>query len=180
MVVEFGMSDLGMMHYFLGLEVNQSVDGIFISQKKYVQDILDRFQMKNCNTMKAAGHLVGYTDSDYARNLEDRKSTSGYAFMLGSGVISWSSKKQPIVTLSTTDAEYVAAASCACQDNPVENGQSKPIDVKYHFLPDLSKDAKISLIYCRSEEKVADIFTKPLKPVPFLKLRDQLGVCKLN
>ncbi|XP_047261086.1 uncharacterized mitochondrial protein AtMg00810-like [Capsicum annuum] len=51
MMLEFDMSDLGMMHYFLGLEVNQSVDGIFISQKKYVQDILDRFQMKNCNTM---------------------------------------------------------------------------------------------------------------------------------
>ncbi|XP_047270289.1 secreted RxLR effector protein 161-like [Capsicum annuum] len=65
--------------------------------------------------MKAAGHLVGYTDSDYAGNLEDMKSTSGYSCMLGSGVISWSSKKQPIVTLSTTEAEYVAAASYACQ-----------------------------------------------------------------
>ncbi|XP_049392947.1 putative F-box/LRR-repeat protein At5g02930 [Solanum stenotomum] len=39
----------------------------------------------------------------------------------------------------------------------------------------MTKDAKISLIYCRSEEKVADMFTKPLKPVSFLKLRDQLG-----
>lgn len=39
------------MHYFLGLEVNQSADGIFVSQKKYVQDILDRFQMKNNNTV---------------------------------------------------------------------------------------------------------------------------------
>ena len=43
--------------------------------------------------MKARGDLFGYTDSDYAGNLEDRKSTSGYVFMLGSGVISWSSKK---------------------------------------------------------------------------------------
>ena len=44
--------------------------------------------------MRAAGDLVGYTYSDYAENLEDRKSTSGYVFMLSSGVISWSSKKQ--------------------------------------------------------------------------------------
>ncbi|KAG6488357.1 hypothetical protein ZIOFF_049600 [Zingiber officinale] len=49
MMVEFEMSDLGMMHYFLGMEVVQSTKGIFISQKKYVQEILDRFQMKDCN-----------------------------------------------------------------------------------------------------------------------------------
>ncbi|MCI15964.1 copia-type polyprotein [Trifolium medium] len=60
--------------------------------------------------------LVGWSDSDYAGDLDDRKSTSGYVFMLGSSSISWSSKKQAIVTLSTTEAEFVAAASCACQD----------------------------------------------------------------
>jgi len=49
MMDEFEMSDLGKMHYFLGLEVVQSVDGIFVSQKKYVREILDRFKMKNCN-----------------------------------------------------------------------------------------------------------------------------------
>jgi len=43
MMIEFEMSDLGMMHYFLGIEVMQSANRIFISQKKYVQDILDRF-----------------------------------------------------------------------------------------------------------------------------------------
>ena len=49
MMVEFEMSDLGMLHYFLGIEVVQSANGIFMSQKKYVQDVLDRFQMKDCN-----------------------------------------------------------------------------------------------------------------------------------
>ncbi|GAU13723.1 hypothetical protein TSUD_348270 [Trifolium subterraneum] len=59
--------------------------------------------------------LEGWSDSDYAGDLDDRKSTSGYVFMIGSSPISWSSKKQAIVTLSTTEAEYVSAASCACQ-----------------------------------------------------------------
>jgi len=44
--------------------------------------------------------LFGFTDSDYARNLDDRKNTSGYVFMMGSRVVSWSSRKQSIVTLN--------------------------------------------------------------------------------
>jgi hypothetical protein len=46
--------------------------------------------------------LIGWTDSYYAGDLDDKKSTSGYLFMLGGGVVSWSSKKQVILTLSTT------------------------------------------------------------------------------
>ena len=49
MMAEFDMTDLGMMHYFLGIEVVQSAGGIFISQKKYAQEILDKFQMTDCN-----------------------------------------------------------------------------------------------------------------------------------
>jgi hypothetical protein len=59
--------------------------------------------------------LVPFIDSDYVGDLEDRNSTSGYVFMLSEGAVSWSSKKQLIVTLSTTKAEFVAAAVCACQ-----------------------------------------------------------------
>ncbi|KAI5344794.1 hypothetical protein L3X38_012671 [Prunus dulcis] len=59
--------------------------------------------------------FVDFTNSDYAGDIDDRKSTSGHVFMLNSGAITWSSKKQQIVTLSTTEAEFVAAASCACQ-----------------------------------------------------------------
>ena len=156
--------------------------------------------------------LMGFTDSDYAGDQDDRKSTSGYVFMLGTGAVSWSSKKQPIVTLSTTEAEFVAAASCACQAiwlrrileeiqfkqqgatsiycdnsstiklsrNLVLHGRSKHIDVKYHFLRDLAKDEVINLIFCKSEDQVADIFTKPLKTPLFHKLRELLGVCSLG
>jgi len=43
MMIEFDMTDLGMLHYFIGIEIMQSTVGIFIFQKKYMQDILNRF-----------------------------------------------------------------------------------------------------------------------------------------
>ena len=52
--------------------------------------------------------MIGYSDADWGSDLDERKSTSGYAFLLNNGTITWSSKKQPYITLSTMEAEYVA------------------------------------------------------------------------
>ena len=59
--------------------------------------------------------LNGYVDADWGSNPNGRKSQSGYLFTLCGGVISWASKKQSVVALSSTEAEYVAA-SLACQE----------------------------------------------------------------
>ena len=61
--------------------------------------------------------LVGYTDSDWADSVLDRKSTSGCCFNLGSTAIAWRSRKQTSVALSTTEAEYIAA--CAANGKAV-------------------------------------------------------------
>jgi hypothetical protein len=53
--------------------------------------------------------LVGYSDSDWGGDLDDRKSNTGFVFYMGSLAFTWSSKKQPIVTLSTCETEYAAA-----------------------------------------------------------------------
>lgn len=160
---------------------------------------------------KGGRELVAFTDSDYAGDIDDRKSTSGYVFLLGSGSIAWASKKQAVVSLSTTEAEFISAAMCACQciwlnrildslcfsqskssvifcdnssavklsKNPVMHGRSKHIDVRYHFLRDLVKDGRIELVHCGTAEQVADILTKPLKADTFVKLRKELGVCRM-
>jgi Reverse transcriptase (RNA-dependent DNA polymerase) len=52
--------------------------------------------------------LIGYADADYGSNLIDRKSTTGYIFVFNGGPISWSSRKQPTVAMSTMEAEYMA------------------------------------------------------------------------
>ncbi|UYV73734.1 hypothetical protein LAZ67_11000638 [Cordylochernes scorpioides] len=57
--------------------------------------------------------LVGYSDSDFARDVDSSKSTTGYAFMMNGGTVSWASQRQPIIALSTTESEYIAACSAA-------------------------------------------------------------------
>ena len=59
--------------------------------------------------------LVGYTNNDFAGDLNERKSTSRYVFLFGKNLISWASKKQPIVSLSLAEAEYVTATTTTCQ-----------------------------------------------------------------
>ncbi|XP_071712333.1 secreted RxLR effector protein 161-like [Rutidosis leptorrhynchoides] len=153
--------------------------------------------------------LIGYTDSDYAGDVEDSKSTSGYVFMMCGGAVAWSSRKQPIVTLSTTKAEFVAAVSFATQAiwmqkilkeigheqsdgviimcdnnstiqlsrNPVFNGRTKHIRVRYHWLRDLTKEGVIYLEFCGTHDQLADIMTKQIKVESFQKLRLAMGIC---
>lgn len=55
--------------------------------------------------------LIGYSDANWGGDLHERKSTSRYAFLLNGGTISWSSKKQSCIALSTMEAEFVACSS---------------------------------------------------------------------
>ena len=59
--------------------------------------------------------LVCYSNADWARSVDDRKSTSGGCFYLGNNLVSWMSKKQNSVSLSTAEAEYIAVGSCCTQ-----------------------------------------------------------------
>jgi len=59
--------------------------------------------------------LTGFSDSDYAGDIDDRKSTSGMLFCLGDSPVTWHSNKQKVVALSTCEAEYIAASGAACQ-----------------------------------------------------------------
>nr|GEW37735.1 hypothetical protein [Tanacetum cinerariifolium] len=128
-------------------KVKQKKDGIFISQDKYVAEILKKFGLtegKSASTpidtekyllkdpkvkrifryLKGKPHLglwypkdlpfdlVAYSDSDYAGASLDRKSTTGGCQFLGCRLISWQCKKQTVVATSSTEAEYVAPASC--------------------------------------------------------------------
>jgi hypothetical protein len=59
--------------------------------------------------------LTAYSDADWANCVDERKSTSGGAFFLGDSLVAWISKKQGSISLSTTEAEYIAVATCCTQ-----------------------------------------------------------------
>ncbi|GJW43264.1 putative ribonuclease H-like domain-containing protein [Tanacetum coccineum] len=146
----FQMSSMGELTFFLGLQVKQKEDGIFISQDKYVGEILKKFGFSSIRTAstpietnKALTkdedgedvdiHLYSFSDSDYACASLDRKSTTGGCQFLGSRLISWQCKKQTVVANSTTEAEYIAASHC-CDYNVVDL-LTKAFDVtRFQFL----------------------------------------------
>ncbi|CAM8979262.1 unnamed protein product [Rhodiola kirilowii] len=132
------------------------------------------------------------------------------AQFLGSCQVSWASKKQNTVALSTAEAEYIAAACCSqllwikqqlsdygisfdsvpilCDNtsaisiskNPVQHSMTKHIEIKHHFLRDCVEKGLVSMEFCRTEDQIADIFTKALNREPFEKLRMELGMISLN
>lgn len=59
------------------------------------------------------GNLEGFCDADWANDIDDRKSITGYVFVLSGGAISWQSRKQQTVALSTTEAKYMSLTSAA-------------------------------------------------------------------
>ena len=152
--------------------------------------------------------LVGYTDSDWRRDNDDRKSTAGYIFLLGDALVSWSSKKQDLIALSTCEVEYIAASMCSCQGlwlrkllkemkiqkteainilvnnksaislakNPIDHGRSKHIETRYHFIRDKVSKGKVKLLYCKLEDNLADLLTKPLKKNKFEDLRNKMMI----
>nr|GEZ03548.1 retrovirus-related Pol polyprotein from transposon TNT 1-94 [Tanacetum cinerariifolium] len=200
---KFQMSSMGELTFFLGLQVKQKDDGIFISQDKYVAEILRKFgftyvrsastpieidkpllkdpdgedvdvhiyklmirslmyltlsrpdimfaicvcsrfqvtpKVSHLHAVKrifrylkgksylglwypkdSPFNLVAYFDSDYDGASLDRKSTTGDCQFLGCRLISWQCKKQTVISTSSTEAEYVVAASCCAQVLWIQN-----------------------------------------------------------
>ncbi|GKB87228.1 retrovirus-related pol polyprotein from transposon TNT 1-94 [Tanacetum coccineum] len=96
MTREFKMTDIGLMSNYLGIEVKQIDEGIFICQERYAKEIFKRLRRGSSVTSKAGSE-------------DDGRSTPGFLFFLGNNAFTWSLKKQTIVTLSSCEAECVAA-----------------------------------------------------------------------
>lgn len=91
-------------------------DEHFIYAKRILRYIHGTAELKMVYHRDATANiLIGYTDSDWAGDKIDRKSTSGYVFKVFGNTVSWLSQKQPTVSLSSTEAEYLALAKGICE-----------------------------------------------------------------
>ncbi|GKB08328.1 retrovirus-related pol polyprotein from transposon TNT 1-94 [Tanacetum coccineum] len=185
----FEMSLIGEMKFFLGLQIHQSLRGIFISQAKYALEILKKHGMDKCDSigtpmatkLKLDADLSGKLDSGFklkafsdvghAGCLDTRKSTSGGIQFLGDKLVSWMIKKQDCTTMSSAEAEYMALSiSCA------HHSRNKHIHTRYYFIKEHVKNGIIELYFVRTEYHLADLFTKALPEDRFQYLVKQIGM----
>nr|GEX56053.1 putative ribonuclease H-like domain-containing protein [Tanacetum cinerariifolium] len=115
--------------------------------------------------------LVAYSDSDYGGATQDRKSTTRGCKFLGRRLISWKCKKQTIVATSTTEAEFVAAASGCRQVLWIQN---QLLDYGHHFIRDCFEKKPISVDHIHTDDNVADLLTKPFDAGRFQYLVDSV------
>ncbi|XP_020673360.2 uncharacterized protein LOC110092978 [Dendrobium catenatum] len=134
--------------------------------------------------------LIAYSDSDWAGDQLDRKSTTGYCIFLGTALLSWSVKKQTTVARSSTEAEYRSMAAAAadliwtrrlyedfqinlsstelfCDNvsaicNPIFHARTKHIEVDHHFIRDCIQSNQITVRHISTTDQPADIFTSIL------------------
>ncbi|XP_039687863.1 secreted RxLR effector protein 161-like [Medicago truncatula] len=120
--------------------------------------------------------MIDYSDADWCRDKRDRRRTTSFLFMLQGAPISWSSKKQPIVALSSCEVEYVVGSSAACQANWLQNVLEQSM-IKLKQPIKLLIDNKYAINLAKnhiSHGKSKHIETK------FHYLRDQVNKCKIN
>ncbi|KAL6318435.1 hypothetical protein AAG906_041201 [Vitis piasezkii] len=254
LATEFEMKNLGGLKYFLGIEVARSKRGIFLSQRKYVLDLLSETGMLDCRpadtpvvqnhglrefpnqtptnkeryqrlvgkliylshtrpdiayavslvsqfmhcpsedhmsavvrilwylksslgrgpmfTKNQHLHIDGYTNADWAGNITDRKSTSGYFTFVGGNLVTWRSKKQKLLWLKRLLEEIECSsqdtmnlfcdnkAAIAIAHNPVQHDRTKHVEVDRHFIKQKLEDKVIQFPFVKSEDQLADILTK--------------------
>jgi hypothetical protein len=182
----------------------KAVDDIY-AYLKYSPNLGLHFK-RNC----ADRELHAYVDADWAGCPDTRRSTTGYVVKLAGSPVSWSSRRQRTVAMSTCEAEYVAGykatqeiiwiqnmindlrikslettstpllidnnAALKLTRNPELHDRTKHIELKYHFLREMTLSGRINTQRVSSKDNLADLLTKPLPRDTFEILINGLGM----
>ncbi|KAF7845388.1 Retrovirus-related Pol polyprotein from transposon TNT 1-94 [Senna tora] len=192
--VRFQMKELGQLNHFLGLEIDRSEEGIFLHQRKYSKDLLKKFGMLHCKPISTPMETNARMCAHEGKDFED--------------VTMYQNKRQATVSLSTTEAEYRAAAAAAQEstwliqllkdlqqpieyavplhydnqsairlaENPVFHARTKHVEVHHHFLREKVLEEEVRMVQVKTENQVADVFTKSLSSSKMENMCYQLSV----
>ncbi|GAA0168230.1 hypothetical protein LIER_40521 [Lithospermum erythrorhizon] len=173
------MKDLGVLKYFLGVEVARSHEGLFLLQRKYAMDIVSEVGLLGARPIafpKEQNHRLGSSTSPLIQDVERFRRLIVF---LGDSPISWKTKKQVTVSRSSAEAEYSQSAIHLAQ-NPVFHECTKHIEIDCHFLRDAILDGTIRMSHVLPLSKIADLFTKSLGRKQFKFLLHKLGIQDLH
>ena len=106
--------------------------------------------------LNTSGTLLGYCDADWAASMDDRRSVTGWVFLVAGGAISWLTQSNATTILTDNQG------SIALGKNPEQHQRSKHIDIRYHFIRERIADGVVRLEYIPGTEMAADQLTKPL------------------
>ncbi|KAG9446382.1 hypothetical protein H6P81_012510 [Aristolochia fimbriata] len=123
--------------------------------------------------------LAGYSDADWAGNVDDRKSTSGGCFYLSNNLLIWMSQMLADYGISSGALIVYCDNTSAINisKNLVQYSRTKHIDIRHHFIRDLVEDGKVMLNHISTDKQLADIFTKSVDVKRFEFLRGAFGLC---
>ncbi|KAL7306211.1 hypothetical protein TKK_0001651 [Trichogramma kaykai] len=179
---------------FLSRFQSMASQNLFVALKRvlrYIKGTIDTCLVYKRQNTDYKNVIVGFVDADWGGDIVDRKSTTGYCFLLFNNVISCCSRKQQSTAASTTEAEYIACwlknlildlkicignntivtlfedsqSAMRVAYNPEHQKRMKHLDIKYHFIREKVNEAS---------DQIADMLTKPLGKDQLKRLRDMI------
>ncbi|GAA0163418.1 hypothetical protein LIER_19292 [Lithospermum erythrorhizon] len=203
MEAKFEMSMVAELKYFLGFQINQMEDNIFISQVNYTKNMVKKFGLETSKAKRTpfVTHVKITKDED--GKVVD---VSLYRSMIGSPLYLTASRpdiahsvgvcatyqtnpKESHLNLVQRILKYVQGVMTLYRDNmsaisisknPVQHSWTKHIDIRPHFIRDLVEERVVKLEHVSSDKQLADILTKGLDVNQFEYLRTALGLCVVN
>ncbi|KAI3810866.1 hypothetical protein L1987_20489 [Smallanthus sonchifolius] len=203
---KFEMSSMGELNFFLGLQVKQVPNGIFINQSKYVKSILERFKMADCSAARTPMQVHHQLTPD-----KDGQDTDQHQYRSMIGSLMYLTASRPDIMFAVSEAEYTAASSYCAQviwiqnqmvdfgmtfmattihidnmsaisitNNPVQHSKTKHVDIRYHFIRDQAEKKMIILTKVHTNEQYADLFTKPFDEAKFKYLVESIGMMNFD
>ncbi|WVZ88098.1 hypothetical protein U9M48_034651 [Paspalum notatum var. saurae] len=206
MMQSFKMSDLGLLSYYLGLEVREQEGEILLCQKAYTFKILELAGMRGCNPsdtpMEQGLHLI---KSDGSRSVD----VSRYRSIIGSlrytrgslDLVGYSDSDHAgdkndrnsttgvayflgpnLITWSSQKQKALVDNNSAIElsKNPVHHERSKHIDIRFHYIRECVDEGRVEIDHVGTDRQLADILTKALGRVKMVEIRQQLNVVQVQ